>query len=138
MKKLLYFIIPLVLIFAASKFYKSKSSSESGAGNSDACVLSATAYKDIDTKGAVIIDVRTQREYNSGHLENAIVIDIYSKDFKEKITKLDKLKKYYVYCKTGIRSRNAANYMRKIGFSDVCELEGGINYLARAGVKLVN
>ena len=137
MKKLLYFAIPLLLIFAGTKFYKSRSVSNNGLSQTENCNLSATEFKKADKGGAIIVDVRTQREYEYGHLENAIVLDIYEKDFKEKVGKLDKGKKYFVYCKTGIRSRNAANYMRQSGFSNICELEGGINYLSRAGVELV-
>ena len=99
--------------------------------------MSAGEYLKTEQKDAVILDVRTEREYAYGHLENAIVIDIYSRDFKEKISKLDKEKTYFVYCKTGIRSRSAVNYMINNGFKKVCDLEGGINYLTRAGVKLV-
>ncbi len=69
--------------------------------------------------------------------EGAIVIDIYNKSFKDEISKLDKEKKYFVYCKTGIRSRSAVSYMVNSGFKNVCDLEGGINYLSRAGAKIV-
>jgi rhodanese-related sulfurtransferase len=137
MKKMLYFVIPLVLIFVATRFYKSGSKSTSDVKNSQHCILSASEYKKADNKDVIIIDVRTDREFASGHLENAISIDIYKSDFKDKISKLDKEKTYYVYCKTGIRSRSAVNYMVETGFKKVCDLEGGINYLSRAGVKLV-
>lgn len=133
MKKVLYFAIPIILIFVASRIYRSNST-ESNSAN---CNLSAKEYVEIDTKEAIILDVRTQREFDYGHLENAIIIDIYQKSFKDEVNKLDKNKTYYVYCKTGIRSRNAVNYMMQSGFKNVCNLEGGINYLARAGVKLV-
>jgi rhodanese-related sulfurtransferase len=137
MKKILYFVIPLVLIFVGTKFYKSGNRSTTGQSNVQYCSLSANEYQKSEIKDVTIIDVRTDREYASGHLEDAIVIDIYSSDFKEKISKLDKEKTYYVYCKTGIRSRNAVNYMINSGFKKVCDLQGGINYLSRAGVKLV-
>ena len=70
-------------------------------------------------------------------MENAVVIDIYDESFKDKIAKLDKSKHYMVYCKTGIRSRSAVNYMLQSGFQYVCDLQGGVNYLTRAGVKLI-
>jgi len=139
MKKLLYFAIPLVVIILASKFYRSESQSANGSiSDAEDCILSAQTFKETNTEGTVIIDVRTQKEYDYGHVDNAIVIDIYQRDFKEKVARLDREQKYLVYCKSGIRSSKAAAYMRKNGFSKVCELEGGINYLSRAGVKLVN
>lgn len=134
MKKAFYIIIPVFLAFIAFNMFNNK---KSNANNASSCNLSAKEYADADKEDAIIIDVRTQREFVSGHLENAILIDIYSRDFKKKIGELDTSKKYYVYCKTGIRSRNAVNYMLNNGFSKVCNLEGGLNYLSRAGVKLV-
>ena len=134
MKKALYFIVPVIIIFVASMLYKGNSEEKS---NSAYCNLSAKEYIEVDTKEAVIIDVRTQREFDYGHLENAIIIDIYQKSFKDKINKLDKNQTYYVYCKTGMRSRSAVNYMMQMGFKNVCNLDGGINYLSRAGVKLI-
>ena len=133
MKKILLFVIPVVLIFVASRIYRNTEVETS----SSYCNVNPKEYLSTDTEDAVILDVRTQREYDYGHLENAVVIDIYQRDFREKISKLDKNKTYYVYCKTGTRSRSAVNYMLQSGFKKVCNLEGGINYLTRAGVKLV-
>ena len=132
-KKAFYFIVPLIIIVAATNFYRNDSS-----GTADgACKLSAKEYIDVDKNDTLILDVRTQNEFDYGHLEGAIVIDIYNKSFKDEISKLDKEKKYFVYCKTGIRSRSAVSYMVNSGFKNVCDLEGGINYLSRAGVKMV-
>ena len=132
-KKVFYFIVPLVIIVAASNFYRNDSSGTA----EGACKLSAKEYIDVDKKDALILDVRTPREFDYGHLEGAFYIDIYERSFKDEINKLDKEKTYFVYCKTGIRSRSAVNYMISIGFKNVCDVEGGINYLSRAGAKIV-
>lgn len=131
MKKIVYIIIPLVVVFVAAKVFKSSPSAEGS------CILSATEYKAVDKSDAVILDVRTQREYDYGHLEGAIIIDIYQKSFRDEVNKLDKNTKYFVYCKTGIRSRSAVNFMQQSGFKNVCDVQGGINYLTSAGVQLV-
>lgn len=131
MKKVVYIIVPLVVVIVAARFFKSTPTSDGP------CNLSATEYKTVDKTDAIILDVRTQREYDGGHLEGAVMIDIYQKSFKDDINKLDKNTKYFVYCKTGIRSRNAVNYMLQSGFKNVCDLNGGINSLTRGGVKLV-
>lgn len=105
--------------------------------NATACKLSATEFVKANKTDAVIIDVRTSREFDYGHVDGAVNIDIYQRDFRVQIDKLDKTKTYFVYCKTGIRSKSAVNYMVQSGFTKVCDLEGGTNYLARAGVKMV-
>lgn len=73
-----------------------------------------------------LIDCRTQMEYESGHIKNAVNIDIYSPDFQEKINKLDKGKKYIIYCQTGSRSSAGAGLMDRIGFVDVYNMVGGV------------
>lgn len=75
---------------------------------------------------AVIIDVRTPQEFNTGYIPNAINIDIASPDFPDKINQLDRNKEYYVYCRSGGRSTTACQYMASIGFKKVNNLEGGI------------
>ena len=140
MKKIFYFIIPVVVIAVAANFFNGKTKSIDTSGNassSASCKMTPEQYVQADKSDAIILDVRTQREFDYGHLEGAIVIDIYQRDFRDKVNQLDKTKTYYVYCKTGIRSRSAVNYMRQSGFSKVCDLQGGINYLARAGVEFV-
>jgi rhodanese-related sulfurtransferase len=132
MKKVILILVPVVLVIAVTGFYAGR-----GEESSSSCMLSPKEYMEAEKSEAIIIDVRTPREYESGHLENAIMIDISSRSFRDKIAQLDKSKQYIVYCKTGIRSRSAVNYMVNAGFKHVCDLQGGINYLTRAGVKLV-
>ncbi len=73
-----------------------------------------------------LIDVRTAREYNGGHIENAINIDFLSTDFEEKIqTQLDKSKPVFVYCQVGGRSTRAVAVLKKQGFKAIYELKGG-------------
>ncbi len=76
---------------------------------------------------AVILDVRTQDEWDSGIIANAITIDIYKgKLFIDRITELDKSKEYFVYCKVGGRSAQACNVMNQLGFKNTYNLVGGI------------
>jgi rhodanese-related sulfurtransferase len=135
MKKIFYIILPLVMIVIVASYFKGNQSSAANASSS--CSMTPQEYVNADKSDVVILDVRTQREYDYGHLEGAIVIDIYQKDFRDKVDQLDKNKTYFVYCKTGIRSRSAVSYMAQSGFKKVCDLQGGVNYLARAGVKMV-
>lgn len=79
-----------------------------------------------DDKEAVLIDTRTKGEFNDGHIPNAKLIDIYSPSFQDEISKLDKSKSYYVYCRSGNRSYHAALAMKKMGFGKVYNLESGI------------
>ncbi len=80
-----------------------------------------------NNKDVVILDVRTEEEYkNDGHLKGAILINIQSGNFADKVNKLDKEKTYVVYCKGGIRSMKACNIMDGLGFKNIINLDGGI------------
>ncbi|MBK7630112.1 MAG: rhodanese-like domain-containing protein [Ignavibacteriales bacterium] len=94
----------------------------------DVINLSAPDFSDkiINDNSAVIIDVRTPQEFNDGHIPNSLLIDIYNPTFSEKITKLDKEKKYYIYCRSGNRSYYAGVFMLEQGFTNVHHLEEGI------------
>lgn len=85
---------------------------------------------------AIIIDVRTEEEWNFGVIDGAIEIDIYKGgEFLAKINKFDKSKNYFIYCKAGGRSAQACAVMNSLGFVNTYNLVGGI--LAWTG-ELVN
>jgi len=76
---------------------------------------------------AVILDVRTEEEWNDGFIENAINIDIYKgQGFIYAVEELDKSKNYYVYCKAGGRSQQACDIMNQLGFENTYNLVGGM------------
>lgn len=76
---------------------------------------------------AVVLDVRTLAEVEQGVIPNAIHIDIYKgQGFVDDLEKLDKTKSYYVYCRSGNRSRQACYIMNQLGFENAFNLMGGI------------
>lgn len=74
-----------------------------------------------------IIDVRTEKEYNAGHIKNAINMHLYDKDFEKQLETLDKNQRLYVYCKVGGRSAEAVRIIKEKGFKRVIELDGGMD-----------
>lgn len=87
-------------------------------------------------KDKILIDVRTPDEYNAGHLTNATLINIYDDTFKTQISKLDKTKPVFVYCKAGTRSAKAADALLQLGFTQVYDLEGGFIAWVGANKKI--
>lgn len=79
------------------------------------------------TQGAIIIDVRSNREYEENHLDKSINIPEYEIDGKiEKIVK-EKNKCIVVYCTSGNRSKNAYKKLKKMGYVHVFNLYGGLD-----------
>ena len=79
-------------------------------------------------ENAVILDVRTEDEWNDGIIPKAINIDIYKgQGFIYQVEELDKSKNYYVYCKAGGRSAQACSIMNQLGFETTYNLMGGFS-----------
>ncbi len=74
----------------------------------------------------IILDVRTPREFKSGHIEKAILLDYYSKKYTDKLKRLDKSKTYLIYCRSGNRSGKTLDLIRNMGFSRVYNMDQGI------------
>lgn len=78
-------------------------------------------------KNAVVLDVRTEDEYDDGIITNAINLDIHKgQGFIDGLEALDKSKNYYVYCRSGARSAKACEVMENLGFENAFNLQGGI------------
>lgn len=89
--------------------------------------LSGPEFKQLyeSTPDAILIDVRTKTEVAEGALKGHVHIDIMSPTFADKISKLDKHKAYFVYCRSGARSAQACSYMAAQGFTRIYNLSGG-------------
>ena len=94
--------------------------------------LSPEDFRSRLTEGAVVLDVRTPAEYAHGRLQGAQLVDFLSPDFQRRVEGLDREATYFLYCRSGNRSGQAAEQMRAMGFRDVHNV-GGFDELARAG-----
>lgn len=79
-------------------------------------------------KDYIIIDARTDEEFAEGHIENAILIPEYEiKDRAEKELP-DKEQLILVYCRSGRRSKIASEELVKLGYTNVKEFGGIIDW----------
>lgn len=74
----------------------------------------------------IIIDVRTESEYQQGHIKNAINIPNESIDESVSEILTDKDQLLFVYCRSGNRSKQASEKLAKLGYSNIYEF-GGIS-----------
>ena len=92
---------------------------------------------DVDKKQAMellgddsvrVIDVRTKEEIDKVEplVEDAIIIDYHSENFKEEIEKLPKDVTYLLVWTGGVRSLGACDMMKKMGFEKIYNLKGGL------------
>ncbi|MBP9926936.1 MAG: rhodanese-like domain-containing protein [Cyclobacteriaceae bacterium] len=86
------------------------------------------------TPGAILLDVRTVEEVNTGALAGALNI-VYDDAFATKLTNLEQ-KPIFVYCGSGIRSAKAAKILREKGYDPVYEMDGGMKAWKAAGLPV--
>ena len=98
---------------------------------------SALIEKNEGNSDFVILDIRTPGEFQSGHIENSIMIDFYSKTFAEEVNRLDKGKTYLIHCRSGNRSTRSMELFKKLQFQKIFHLSSGINGWNSEGLPLV-
>lgn len=112
--------------------------------------LEPTFIKNVNAKAAVdilkenknnpdfvILDLRTQAEYDSGFISGAKLVDFYQEDFDKNINQLDKNKIYLIYCRSGNRSSKALTIMKTLTFKRLYHLDGGIKSWTLSGNPLI-
>ena len=125
--------LSFLILFIFTTFYSFSQSNN----NTGFELLSPTAFNlRIQNKPGVLLDVRTESEQKKGIIKNAFAMDIFKDDFETKLNKLDKNKTYYVYCAAGGRSAEACEMMKKKGFIDVKDLNGGFNRWKKEGLPI--
>lgn len=91
----------------------------------------------LNAKNSILLDVRTLEEYQAGHIKNAININFLNPEFQENVAQLDKAKTYLVYCQSGRRSAQATAKLKTLGFTNIVELQGGLNKWIADGMQTV-
>ncbi len=82
----------------------------------------------------IILDVRTQEEYDSDHIEGAILIPV--DELEGRLDELSKNDELLVYCQTGNRSTNAVNILQANGFTKIFHMNDGITGWIQAGSQI--
>ncbi|MHA1448987.1 MAG: rhodanese-like domain-containing protein [Candidatus Hodarchaeales archaeon] len=86
----------------------------------------------ISNSNLVIIDVRSQQEYNEGHIGGAILIPLNELNTTSSLP-VDKESPIIVYCHSGLRSAIASQQLEDQGYTKVMNMEGGFNEWLIAG-----
>lgn len=82
--------------------------------------------KELESKNSVLIDVRSPNEIKQGAIPGHKMINVSKPTFKDEVSKLDKSKSYFLYCRSGMRSAHACRIMHDMGFKELNNLKGGI------------
>ncbi len=127
MKYKLLFLFVLLLFLPAGCGRKDKVMDGDGMLNSYHQITQAEAKEMMKKEdGHVIVDVRRQDEYDTGHIPGAILIpnEIIGTEKPEELPDMDQI--ILVYCRSGNRSRQAAQKLFDMGYTHIYDF-GGIN-----------
>lgn len=91
--------------------------------------ITAEEMKNKMMQGAILIDVRSRQEYQEGHLPGAINIPEYEvmRRIEKEVPKKNQL--IVTYCQYGGRSRNVYRIMKRLGYTNVYNLYGGLDLI---------
>ena len=123
MKKLVFLILAVMLLTACGQ------DRENDQGAVYVNITAEEAKQIMDTEeGYIILDVRTQEEYDEGHIPEAILIP-YTQ-IREKANEMlpDKDQLILVYCRSGRRSKIAAEALVELGYTNIKEFGGIIDW----------
>ena len=123
MKKLVFLFLAVMMLTACGQ------DKENDQGAVYVNITAEEAKQIMDKEeGFIILDVRTQEEYDQGHIPGAIVIS--HEEIAEKAEKVltDKDQLILVYCRSGRRSKIAAEALVALGYNNIKEFGGIIDW----------
>ena len=119
MKKLIFLLLAVMLLTACGQ------DTENDQGAVYVNITAEEAKQIMDTEeGYVILDVREQDEYDAGHISGAILIPYTQIEAKANEMLPDKDQLILVYCRSGRRSKIAAEALVKLGYTNITEFGG--------------
>lgn len=99
-------------------------------------LMPTEAIQMINHKDAMVVDVRTDKEYQQGHVMNALHIPLGTLDNRISELQAYKAGAVIMVCRSGARSGQAAGKLKKLGFADVHNLGGGMLAWERASLPV--
>ena len=129
MKKIKGLIIMLLVTLSLFGFAACTKKEPSEAAPQFEQISAAEAKNIMDTEASYrIVDARTEEEFSEGHIKGAILIPEYEVADKAEALLPDKSELILVYCRSGRRSKIAAEELIKLGYTNVKEFGGIIDW----------
>ncbi len=123
MKKLIIVLLALMLLTACGQ------AKENDQGAVYVNITAAEAKEIMDSEeGYIILDVRTQEEYDQGHILGAILIPNTEIEDRAEEVLTDKNQLILVYCRSGRRSKLAVEALVELGYTNAKEFGGIIDW----------
>ena len=99
----------------------------------DINIISESDFIELQDSDYTLIDVRSQDEFDLGHIDTAINLDFYSDTFQNDILSLPKNETIVLYCRTNNRSSKTATILKENGYREILVIRGGITEWVKKG-----
>ena len=124
LKRILPMLLAMIFVLAGC--------GESDDGLQDYIYENISMYEGIDRmksdKGYILLDVRRADEFEAGHIPGAVNLPNEEIGTEEIPSLPDKAQTIYIYCRSGNRSRQAADKLLALGYTNIIEFGGIIDY----------
>jgi len=130
-QKTIWLIFSLLLLTSAYSL-----ATEASVENISARTSADLIEKNQSNPDFIILDIRTPKEFDAGHIAGARMLDFYAKSFSQEFRSLDRSKTYLVYCRSGNRSGQLMTAIRDLGFQKIYNMERGLVDWVGQGFKL--
>lgn len=131
MRKIMFIILIIasLLMISCSNSDQSVEENENETEGKVIMISPEEAKENLDEDSEIVLlDVRTQSEYESGHIEDAVLLPLDQLNEKASEVIPDQEKTYYVYCRSGNRSATAAQLLVDMGYENIYDLGGIIDW----------
>ncbi|SDX78256.1 Rhodanese-related sulfurtransferase [Lutibacter oricola] len=130
--KLPFIVLVTFIAFSCNNSKPSKTVTQNGE-------INRVTPQDFNSKldDNILIDIRTPREFEQGHLEGAVNVNYFDKAFLTQMAKYDKSKAIFIYCRSGSRTSSASKKLANAGFTLIYDLHGGISNWHKNKFKIV-
>lgn len=86
------------------------------------------AKEQMETGGVTVVDVRTAQEYGEGHIPGAVLVPLDTIGGEQPAALPDTEAELLIYCRSGVRSKAAAEQLAALGYRQVCDFGGIIDW----------
>jgi len=131
MKKIVFIILIIasLLMISCSNSDQTVEENENETEGKVIMISPEEAKENLDEDSEIVLlDVRTPSEYESGHIEDAVLLPLDQLNEKASEVIPDQEKIYYVYCRSGNRSATAAQLLVDMGYENIYDLGGIIDW----------
>lgn len=131
MKNLIYFLAAAFMISIAVRCAPADPRSISE-------TLPADKFQELlSGEKGVLIDVRSQEEYEESHIDGARNFNVETDGFRTQVDTLNRDVAYFLYCRSGKRSAKAIGIMQELGFKRLYNLGGGITEWKKNNLPII-